>query len=272
VRRFVLALKRLQRGEGPTPPHVEPADLQLWDLVGEPALSWDIASVSAWLRSDLSVGGSLPEAADECERVGVSGEVLLSLEQADIYSKLQLTTEQYKALEVAIEDLRAPTATCAAAETLTAEMVTALTGGGQPCAFPLAYLRRCTGGFDDDRIIGEGAFGTVYRSVDPTTGVRSAVKRVNPELVQQQQRMAAERSMQRELKVLTAVQHPCMIRLLGHCFAPPGAEAFSCLVYEYGAAAIEHAYGAPHRLLTSLIPSPRILFRRPRQPRRQPAR
>ena len=52
-------------------------------------------------------------------------------------------------------------------ETLGAAVAAALTGGGEPCAFPLAYLRRCTGGFDASRLAGEGSFGRVFRAVDP---------------------------------------------------------------------------------------------------------
>ena len=52
---------------------------------------------------------------------------------------------------------------------LSAAMVQALAGGGdgEPAEFPLDYLRRCTHGFHAAHLEGEGAFGSVFRAVDP---------------------------------------------------------------------------------------------------------
>ena len=42
---------------------------------------------------------------------------------------------------------------------------------------------------------------------------------------------AARRSVEREREVLTMIQHPNMIKLLGDCLSEEGEQ---CLVYEYG--------------------------------------
>jgi serine/threonine protein kinase len=108
-------------------------------------------------------------------------------------------------------------------EVLSKAVISALTGG-KPCAIPLSFLRRCTNGFNDARIVGEGGFGRVYRAVDPASGTRFAVERMGGNA-------GDSLSMQRELDVLTSIQHTNMIKLLGYC----ATQDAMCLVYEFGA-------------------------------------
>jgi hypothetical protein len=56
----------------------------------------------------------------------------------------------------------------------------ALSPGGTPYDVSLHYLGACSASFSEDRVLGKpGAFGTVYRSVDQTLGLRFAVKRLS---------------------------------------------------------------------------------------------
>lgn len=241
VRTFRLALESLDRGDGlpPEPRAARPAD-------GAPA-TWSVEAVRAWLAAQ-----QMEAAAAACAEAHVNGPCLLSMSQEDIFGAFtQLGMADCRRLEEAITELRreqaaacgrqgqpppAEDATTADVEALGAAVAAALTGG-DPCAFPVGYLRRCTNGFAEARLVGEGSFGRVYRAVDPATGVRFAVKRIRSE-VPLPQRQAADRSAQRELEVLSTTRHPNMIRLLGHCIAPPsvpgGADGEVCLVYEYG--------------------------------------
>ena len=240
VRAFRLALESLDRGDGlpPEPRTVRPGD--------GAAATWSVEAVRAWLAVlDMDA------AAAACAEAHVNGPCLLSMSQDDIFSAFtQLGMAECQRLDEAVTELKrqqaegrqgqpppADDATNADVEALGAAVAAALTGG-DPCAFPVAYLRRCTHGFADARLVGEGSFGRVYRAVDPATGVRFAVKRIRSE-VPLPQRQAADRSAQRELDVLSTTRHPNMIRLLGHCIAPPsvpgGADGEVCLVYEYGA-------------------------------------
>ena len=100
--------------------------------------------------------------------------------------------------------------------------------------FPLDFVRRCTNGFNDSHLEGQGGFGSVYRGVDPVYGFRFAVKRLSDQVQAiPQQRQAAEQSLMRELAVLRTTRHPHMIRLLGYCI--PGANSTElCLIYELG--------------------------------------
>jgi hypothetical protein len=38
-----------------------------------------------------------------------------------------------------------------------------LNGSSGPCSIPLDYLRRITNNFSDERLLGEGGFGKVYK-------------------------------------------------------------------------------------------------------------
>lgn len=103
----------------------------------------------------------------------------------------------------------------------------ALADDGAPCVVDVAYVRLCTLGFDAGRALGSpGAFGAVFRGVDPVLGLRFAVKRLSNVAP-----WPAERSAAAEVRVLSAFRgHPGIIRLLGYTTDP----AERCLVYELG--------------------------------------
>jgi serine/threonine protein kinase len=239
VRCFTLAIKALEAGVGLLP---------ALNAVGGPDArveEWSIETVAAHFESK-----SMREAAKQCRELGISGLALLSMERDDVFQHLQLPGGLPAALafEEVVGKLRAATASplahpvsvgraaAVAAERLSTAVVDALVLGGNPTEFPMHYLRRCTHGFDELHLIGTGAFGRVYRGVDPVSGVRFAVKRLGDERLTAtaSERRAAERSLRRELEVLLTTRHPNMIRLLG--FTLPSADSTDvCLVYELGA-------------------------------------
>eukprot|EP00277_Geminigera_cryophila_P011530 CAMPEP_0179456462 /NCGR_PEP_ID=MMETSP0799-20121207/40252_1 /TAXON_ID=46947 /ORGANISM="Geminigera cryophila, Strain CCMP2564" /LENGTH=185 /DNA_ID=CAMNT_0021256217 /DNA_START=291 /DNA_END=844 /DNA_ORIENTATION=+ len=84
-----------------------------------------------------------------------------------------------------------------------------LFGGGLPREVPLDLVRRWTNGFSDERKIGEGAFGNVYRGVfeDRQNQLQRqvAIKRLKPEIRLQGDEMeqcAALSCIRREIHVL----------------------------------------------------------------------
>jgi hypothetical protein len=102
----------------------------------------------------------------------------------------------------------------------------ALADGGAPCEVSLAYVHACTARFDASRALGTpGAFGAVFRGVDPALGLRFAVKRLSNTAA-----WPAERSAAREIAILSCFRHPNIIRLWG--YTTDVAER--CLVYELG--------------------------------------
>ncbi len=76
-----------------------------------------------------------------------------------------------------------------------------------PAELEYGYLAEACLAFHNDRLLGEGAFGRVYRGVDQVLGTRFAVKVLSDaEQVGQ---------FEKELKVLSNLSHPNVIRLLG---------------------------------------------------------
>jgi Ran GTPase-activating protein (RanGAP) involved in mRNA processing and transport len=77
-----------------------------------------------------------------------------------------------------------------------------------PVELAYGYLSEaCLGFYKEDRLLGQGSFGRVYRGVDQTLGTRFAVKVLsNAEQVAQ---------FEKEIKVLSNLSHPNIIRLLG---------------------------------------------------------
>lgn len=231
VRALRLALESIDQGNG-LPPVAEAKAPE-----GSPSL-WSAEAVRAWVA-----GQGLNAASRACAEARVNGPCLLSMQPADIFDRTfsaSLGMDERRRFQQAVDGLRqregvqpatASAAAAAPVEVLSAAVAHAL-GGGEPCAFPLGYLRRCTAGFGETRLVGEGTFGTVYRAVDPVTGVRFAVKRLRGAVATRDAtaRAVAERTMRRELEVLTAIQHPNIIKLLGHC----GIDGELCLVYEFG--------------------------------------
>ncbi|XP_017250201.1 probable LRR receptor-like serine/threonine-protein kinase At1g74360 [Daucus carota subsp. sativus] len=93
-------------------------------------------------------------------------------------------------------------------------------------AFTHKDILAATGNFSNDRIIGQGGFGTVYRGMLPD-GREVAVKK------QQREGIDAEREFRAEMEVLTGNgfgwPHPNLVTLYGWCL--DGSEKY--LVYEY---------------------------------------
>ncbi|KAI4383406.1 hypothetical protein MLD38_009248 [Melastoma candidum] len=88
--------------------------------------------------------------------------------------------------------------------------------------YTLRELERCTGGFDNRNVIGEGGYGIVYYGV-LDDGSQIAVKNLL------NNRGQAEREFKVEVEAIGRVRHKNLVRLLGY-----GAEgAHRMLVYEY---------------------------------------
>ncbi|XP_022921754.1 probable LRR receptor-like serine/threonine-protein kinase At1g74360 [Cucurbita moschata] len=92
--------------------------------------------------------------------------------------------------------------------------------------FTYADILKATGNFSEDRVIGKGGYGTVYRGMLPD-GRQVAVKKL------QREGNEGEREFQAEMKILTGNgfnwPHPNLVQLYGWCL--DGSEKI--LVYEY---------------------------------------
>ncbi|EKX45796.1 hypothetical protein GUITHDRAFT_40202, partial [Guillardia theta CCMP2712] len=100
-----------------------------------------------------------------------------------------------------------------------------------------------TDGFSEDRVLGEGAFGKVYKGVvDSLLTVRPfrgivAVKMLNRDVLADH----GDKHMKKEISVLSRFRHPHIIRLIGYSVdhaedaGERGRPAHVCLVYELGA-------------------------------------
>ena len=124
--------------------------------------------------------------------------------------------------------------------------------GSNPCAFSYANLREWTGDFSATPagdgpygILGKGAFGEVFKGLAVPTegmgggvisGVRFAVKRMDPRVLQLDDALGARdsflHSFHREINVLSRFHHPNIVRLIG--FSEPSLQRREppCLVYE----------------------------------------
>lgn len=80
-----------------------------------------------------------------------------------------------------------------------------------PKEFTYKDLKTATKGFDSDRIIGNGAFGTVYKGILPTTGDIVAVKRSTHHGQQGKTEFLSE------LSILGTLRHRNLIKLQGWC-------------------------------------------------------
>ncbi|GAB2300576.1 L-type lectin-domain containing receptor kinase VIII.1 [Dionaea muscipula] len=81
-----------------------------------------------------------------------------------------------------------------------------------PKEFSYKELRVATRGFDSDRIIGHGAFGTVYRGILPQTGDVVAVKRCSHSGDQ-----GKKTEFLSELSIIGTLRHRNLVRLQGWC-------------------------------------------------------
>ncbi|PKA65952.1 putative serine/threonine-protein kinase [Apostasia shenzhenica] len=91
----------------------------------------------------------------------------------------------------------------------------------QAPVFTFEQLRSWTNGFDPRRKIGDGGFGAVYLA-QLDDGRIAAVKRLY-------QRPASTRSFCNEIKILSSLRHPNLVRFHGYCCDPRGL----LLVYDY---------------------------------------
>ncbi|KAL8508842.1 hypothetical protein ACS0TY_016157 [Phlomoides rotata] len=80
-----------------------------------------------------------------------------------------------------------------------------------PKEFTYKELKSATKSFDSDRVIGNGAFGTVYRGILPTTGDTVAVKRSTHHGQQGKTEFLSE------LSIIGTLRHRNLIKLQGWC-------------------------------------------------------
>ncbi|CAL5042250.1 unnamed protein product [Urochloa decumbens] len=85
-------------------------------------------------------------------------------------------------------------------------------GSSEPRNLPLEYLRKITNNFADDRLLGEGGFGKVYKGV-LQNGILVAVKKLDQLKVGIQ-----ERQFENEVYHLIRLKHPNIVRFIGYCY------------------------------------------------------
>ncbi|KAH9304251.1 hypothetical protein KI387_008655, partial [Taxus chinensis] len=98
----------------------------------------------------------------------------------------------------------------------------------QPSAayvFTLRELQEATSNFCNDNLIGKGGFGRVYKGV-LKTGKVVAIKQMDPVSLRKAQ---GEREFRVEVDLLSRLNHPNLVRLIGYC----ADRCQRLLVYEY---------------------------------------
>ncbi|WVZ79706.1 hypothetical protein U9M48_027257 [Paspalum notatum var. saurae] len=85
-------------------------------------------------------------------------------------------------------------------------------GSSEPRNLPLQYLRNITDNFSDERLIGEGGFGTVYKGV-LSNGETIAVKKLNSSMPG-----VKDMHFDNEASNLTRLKHPNVVLLVGWCY------------------------------------------------------
>jgi len=118
-----------------------------------------------------------------------------------------------------------------------------MTQGQQPSLVPFEVVAKWCSDFSADQLIGEGAFGKVYRGNchdSQSARMRVAVKRHMHQIraaTALPDMHSAVDAIRREINVLRSFHHPHIIRLLGFTMPLGRAEAEAsdelCLVYEY---------------------------------------
>ncbi|CAL5048335.1 unnamed protein product [Urochloa decumbens] len=91
---------------------------------------------------------------------------------------------------------------------------TILDESSAPCIIPLEYLRKITNNFSDDRLLGKGGFGKVYKGVLLQTGKVIAVKKLDHHL----KLAVQERQFENEVYHLMRLKHPNIVRFVGYCY------------------------------------------------------
>lgn len=76
---------------------------------------------------------------------------------------------------------------------------------------PLEYLEEITNNFSDERLLGKGGTGFVYKGVQQSGGIM-AVKRLVPSMV------GAHSLFENEVHHLMRLKHPNIVRLMGYCY------------------------------------------------------
>ncbi|KAF8652091.1 hypothetical protein HU200_063037 [Digitaria exilis] len=84
-------------------------------------------------------------------------------------------------------------------------------GSPEPRNLPLEYLRNITDNFSDDRLLGEGGFGTVYKGV-LKNGETIAVKKLNSSIPG-----VKDKHFENEAYHLMRLKHPNVVLLIGWC-------------------------------------------------------
>jgi serine/threonine protein kinase len=97
-----------------------------------------------------------------------------------------------------------------------------------PREFSYKELSAATRGFDASRVIGNGAFGTVYKGIVPDTGAMVAVKRCTNASASANGEQARSEFLS-ELSIIAGLRHRNLLRLQGWCYE----KGEILLVYDY---------------------------------------
>ncbi|TVU18100.1 hypothetical protein EJB05_34170, partial [Eragrostis curvula] len=97
-----------------------------------------------------------------------------------------------------------------------------------PREFSYKELSAATRGFDASRVIGNGAFGTVYKGIVPDTGAMVAVKRCTNNTTNGGGDQARSEFLS-ELSIIAGLRHRNLLRLQGWCYE----KGEILLVYDY---------------------------------------
>ncbi|MCL7043508.1 hypothetical protein MKW94_027446 [Papaver nudicaule] len=102
------------------------------------------------------------------------------------------------------------------------EFTSYLEGGAVPKRFLLKELVSATNNFSEERKLGEGGFGGVYRGFMSDTGLEIAVKKISTGSRQGQKEYISE------VKIISRLRHRNLVQLIGWCHESGGFQ----LVYE----------------------------------------